>query len=912
MKSNTFLQEFCQSIIDRHSVEGLKDVTIVIPSQRVALYVREYLLELTDKTFWMPKIQPINLFLQDLHDFVVVDELELVFELYEAYQEVFDQPESLDDFLSWSSMIISDFNDIDKYLLDPDQVFRNLQSIKDIESWSFNSDELTETQKNFMKFWERLGVLYKAFHERLNKREETTNAQVYRNIAENPIEYLSSIKGAVYFIGFNALSRAEETIFKFIVNSGIGEVYWDADDYYVSNPVMEAGRFIRKYRSWSKETLGVTVENMLGVSKEIELLQANSNLQQVEVASSLLADMGEADFESTAVVFADESLLKPMLNVLPDNVEKLNVAMGYPLNSASVFSFFEDVVQVQLNIERYRNKGYVYFKDFLQLVQHETFQLLVKDRGVDLSGLHKKIIKENYSYLPVELLEAAFKVSEEFLFLFIKADDLSVFVDRVVELLKRVYDLLDDNILEQGAVEALVASLEKVGVTQKKYNRVSKVSTLNHLVRQLLRGVKVSFLGEPLQGVQFLGLLETRALDFDRVILLSCNEEVLPKRTFSNSVMPFDLRMYLGLPTKDDEEAIFAYYFYRLLQRSNKIDLIYNGGDASGLKSNEISRYLIQIEEELKGENVTVSRSAVEVDVVSKETGHENSITNANSKLDKRILEWLENGISASGINQFNTCPKNFLFTQLLRFSQDEDVEEDIEASTYGTIVHEVLENLYKSVEGLVTIEQVDKMLKNYRGLLQASFDKRFPSGNYKTGKNLLMYETAVHTIDKYLHSEKDLIKNHGAIKILGLEEKFEKIVPIDTSRGKVDVKIKGLIDRIDLVGDRVRIIDYKTGKVKRLNFNGSWDSLNGYEMQLLVYLYLFDSDKELSCGIISFKQLSQGLQNLKFNKETIFTPEHFYSSFRLEFEKYLSEFVERVFSSDFEHEPKSEYCKLC
>lgn len=912
MKSNSFLREFCELLVDRHTIDGLKDVTIVIPSQRVALYVREYLLNLSDKTFWMPKVLPINQFLEELHDFVVIDELELVFELYEAYSEVFEEPESLDDFLSWSSMIVSDFNDIDKYLLDPNQVFRNLQSIKDIESWSFNSEELSETQKNFIKFWEKLGALYNVFQERLKEKGEATNSQVYRSIAENQIQYLSSINDYVYFIGFNALSKAEESIIKYVVNSGKGEVYWDADNYYLSDAIMEAGRFIRKHVPWSNDNTVITKDNLKEYPKEVEVIQANSNLQQVEVASSLLGDLKENDFDSTAVVFADESLLKPMLNILPDNVEKLNVAMGYPLNAASVFSFFEDIIQVQLNIERYRNNGFVYYKDFLQIIQHESFQVYAQNNDIDLSSVHRKIVKENYSFLPVELIEKAISGNRELSFLFSQAAEVGEFINNLNQLFRKIYDLLGDNVLEQGALDALINSLEKVAVTQEKYGRINKISTLSHLVKQLLRGVKVSFLGEPLEGVQFLGLLETRALDFDRVILLSCNEDVLPKRTFSNSLIPFDLRMYLGLPTKDDEEAIFAYYFYRLLQRSQNVNLIYNGGESSGLRSNEISRYLIQLEEELKGGEFKMSHSVVE-NSLGKAKLSENALGSMNRPMmDKRILEWLENGVSASGINQFNTCPKNFLFTQLLRLSQDEDVEEDIEASTYGTIVHEVLENLYKEVKGLVTKEKVDDMLNGYQELLRKSFDQRFPSGNYKTGKNLLMYETAVHTIKKYLNQEKELIKRHGAIKILGLEQKFEKIVPLKTSRGKVDVKIKGLIDRVDQVGDHVRIIDYKTGKVSRLKFNEEWDKMNSYEIQLLVYLYLFDTESELTCGIVSFKQLSQGFQKIVYKGESEFSPEYFNPDFRPLFEEYLLEFVERVFASEFEHDSNSKYCTMC
>lgn len=912
MSSKTFLREFCESILDRYGSEGLKDLTIVIPSQRVALYIREELVDLVSVDFWMPKILPINSFLESLHDFVVIDELEVVFELYEAYQETFDSPESLDDFLSWSSMIISDFNDIDKYLLNVDQVFKNLQSIKDIESWSFNQEELSETQKKFMKFWEQLGDLYHAFQARLNQKGEITNSMIYRVIAEEPERYLSKVENGVFFVGFNALSIAEEKIMKFLVNAGVGEVVWDADNYYLSNNVMEAGRFIRKYRSWSGSKDYISKDNLANKKKEIRIYGANSNLQQVVIASQLMSDLSSKQMDSVSLVFSDESLLKPMLNVLPKTVGKLNVAMGYPLNSASIFSFFEEIIQVQLNIERYKNKGYVYYKDFIRVSEHEIFQTFTMPRGISTLSINRKISKENYAYLPVDLLKS--ELGDKFLdvmFFFVKAESVAEFMTQLIEFLKGLYQEMQSNVLERESVMSLVYALEKLLSVQKKYDRVKQFTTFNQLVRQLLRSLKVSFLGEPLEGVQLLGLLETRALDFDHVILLSCNEDILPKRVFSNTLIPYDLRQYLGLPTTDDKEAIFAYYFYRLIQRAEKIDLVYNAGESDGLQANEISRYLLQLEQELQGEELVVRRVGVEVEKKATQRGDSNLIENDND-IRARLIAWFEKGISASGINQFNTCPRNFVYTQLMGVAQNEEIEEDIESSTYGTIVHEVLENLYKRAGKIVGLEQIEIMKKEIEAELRLSFDKRFPGGNYKTGKNLLLYETAIHTLKKYLDSEKRLIEERGIIRILGLEVKLEKEIVLSTSAGEIKLKIKGMIDRVDEIGGQVRVIDYKTGRVDDLNFKGDWSKLTNYQVQLMTYLYLYRSDKDVVCGMISFKELSKGLQGFNFSGESVFNRGWIGGEFVPKFEEYLIDFVENVLASEFEHNPKSKYCVMC
>ncbi|MCB9189259.1 MAG: PD-(D/E)XK nuclease family protein [Flavobacteriales bacterium] len=910
MKTRSFIGDFCSSLVEEYGFDGLRNLVIVIPSQRVAIYIREELLKMSDQVFWMPRILPINQFLQERHEFAMIDDLELVFELYEAYKETFDQPDSFDDFLTWSSMIISDFNEVDKYLLDPNQVFKNLQSIKDIESWSFNQDELSETQKQFLKFWEKLGELYHKFHFRLTKKGEISNSRIYRVIAEEPEKYLSGIKGRIFFVGFNALSRAEEKIFKFIVDAQIGEAVWDVDSYYLSDPKMEAGKFVRKYLSWSGKNDRIAMDAFKNGTKNIRVLKSNSNLQQTSIASQILRATNLNERKSMAVVFADEGLLKPMLNILPREIDKLNVAMGYPLNAASVFSLFEEMIQVQINIERYKNKGYVYYKDFQAISQHELFHIYLEFKGVDLSVIDRKIAKENYSYLPLDLVCSELGESQgEIAFLFVKCDDLFKFLSSQISFFKVLYEAIKDNVLERESLGALVIALERIVEIQKKYGQIERISSINQLSRQVLRGLNVSFLGEPLHGLQFLGLLETRALDFDHVVLLSCNEDILPKQTSSNSLIPYDLRNYLGLPTKDDKEAIFAYYFYRLIQRAKKIDLIYNGGEGEGMGASEKSRYLLQIEEELESENIQIK----EVDVVSEINSTDmSSNLGTNELLQSRIMQWFSNGISASAINTFSNCPRDFLYTQLLRFTQNENIEEDIESSTYGTIVHEVLENMYTKVGAYVGKEQLNVMIKTFRNELDQSFNKRFPSGNYKTGKNLLMYETAIYTVKKFLDSEMKLVEECGVIKILGLEEAHEKQISLSTSLGEMKIRVKGLIDRVDQIGDCVRIVDYKTGVVEKLNFGNDWGKVSKFQLQLMMYLYLYDSQLDVSCGMISFKSTGKGFQKLSFSGQDRFDAKWIQNEFRPKFEEYLLEFVESVIGSEFNHNSQSKYCKLC
>lgn len=908
-----FLREFCEQLVEKHGVSGLKDLTIVIPSQRVAVYIRKHFSELIDEDFWLPEIMPINVFVERLSPEGTLDELELIFELYACYLKVFDQPEPFEDFLTWAPAIISDFNDIDKYLLNSEDVFRNLKSIKEIEAWSFNADELSDTQKTFMAFWEQLGELYQMLKRSLVEQGRTTASMIYRKLAEHPIEHLSSVKSGVYFIGFSALSKAEEAIFKYLVNSGVAEVIWDEDAYYVDDPVMEAGRFLRKQRTLGKPTLSITRENFKK-PKSIKLYSANSNLAQTEVASSVLQQLDPSEASSTALVLADEKLLKPMLNVLPQDDTEVNVSMGYPITASDVFSLFEYAVLFQQNIERYRNDNQVYFKDLINLFQNEYIQMFSKDRQVDFDSFRKRIVAQNYTFVSHKMLrEELGDKAEEMSFLWKRSVKTEAFLSDMIVFLNKLFDLLDDRqVIEKEALSALVDALQLVLTYQLKTGWINNVQVMNQLSRQLLRGLKMSFLGEPLSGIQLMGLLETRGLDFRNVILVSCNEEILPKASFGNSIIPFDLRNYLGLPTRDDREAIFAYYFYRLLQRAENIHLIYNGGVADQLSSNEVSRYVLQIAHELPALGSKIEE--VQITVPREEAEKVNSQISQSVHFKGKLTEWLQNGISASAINSFLECPRNFFFTQILKLRQDEDVEENMEMSTYGTIVHEVLENLYRKAGEMIGKEQIEQMFSSYKQELNESMLKYFPGRNYLHGKNLLMYESALHTLKIFLGKEKEFIAKHGQIKVIGLEEKYEVTLDVKTDWGILPVKIKGLIDRVDLVGDTIRIIDYKTGKIDRLKGSLEDVQYNRYTLQLMLYLYLFPSksSEKITSGIISFKQLNAGIQNLELDKQVCFQSDWLEQDFREMMDRYLKDIVNQMIASEYIHNPKNKYCILC
>lgn len=923
---NTFVQAVCKSILAALPNSELRHASIIVPSQRIALHIKKELTKQINEVIWLPKITTIASFLEKHFDRRILDPISVQFELYTAYFNVFDNPDSFDTFQSWSNQIINDFNDIDKYLLDEKQVFINLKSIKEIENWSFNTDLLSDTQQKFLQFWEKLGELYTLFYNGLKQRNLSTVSNMYRCIAENPYIYFKdkNIGKYIYFAGFNALSKSEEVIIKYFVNSGLGKVFWDADEYYVSSPQQEAGHFIRSYQKWAPIENDFKHDSLKSNEKRIITYGARSNLDQTNIASKILDENPAFTTTKSALVFADESLLRPMLNNLPDSVRQLNVAMGYPLTNSFSFGLLDQLFTTLKNRKRYHNKKYLYYKDFQAIFKHELIVHYLQNKNCSLTHFYDQMVAQNYTYIPITSIEEQLK-EEAGLFNFLFAESTTTttqILQSIIELFRAIRAILLKHPIDDIEIEAAFKIIKDL-ILVKSYLSdndnpmiIRTIEGLKTITSTILRNEHISFFGEPMNGLQVLGLLETRGLDFENIILLSCNDNFLPRTTFSDSLMPHDLRHYFGLPGRSDRDAIFAYYFYRLLQRSKHIHLLYNNGVSDKLNTNEISRYILQIEKELGTSSSAVSITRKQFNFTRNKVGQEITIKKDNKTL-KRLDTLIQKGLSASSINTYYQCPKDFYFTYVLRLKEQDGMEENIEASTYGSIIHKVLEELYGNHLPIITTHAINVMLKEYKTILENTFLEYFPGGNFKEGRNYLNYKMADYTIKSFLKKDREFIENHGAIKIISLEKEYSTELKIPTPDGPKNVKFKGNIDRIDQVGDRIRIIDYKTGIVKDsdllIDINDPVKKAKAF--QLLLYQYLFfksTGNKTLSAGIISLKRMKNWVKELRLDKKTPlnqFTPEILKS-----IEGQLNQFVQELYDTDqeFMHDALSKYCKMC
>lgn len=918
---DSFLSEVVQKILVSCSVQELKDISIVVPSRRAGLHFKTELSKQVKQTFWGPKIQSLDDFIVDLHESTAIDPISVHFELFSCYCELFEEPGSFDVFHSWSSQVLIDFNEIDRYLLPSELVFKNLKDIKEIEAWSFNSDELSAGQKKFLDFWEKLGELYLLFNSKLENKGFSTKGRIYKDVANNPERYLNDIPHKkIIFIGFNALSKSEETIFAWLKNLGKAELFWDVDQYYMNDNIQEAGNFVRQYKQWNEENFQKIPNNIIK-EKTVKIYPANTNLNQVNIAAQILSSNPEFGDTKSAVILSDEQLLKPLLNAIPIGIDKMNITMGYSFSNTLALELLEIIFTIQINSKRFQSKqniNTIYFKDLFTFLEHLLIVKYFKKKGIDTSAVIDHFTKNNLSFITKKNLEEVFGTNTGLLdVLFYHS---AINIENTLLQLASFCDKLRLTLIDEAnktfEIEVLykiISNIKKIQTINKEYPYIEDVEGVRNLFNLINKNEKISFYGEPLEGLQVMGLLESRAIDFDNIILISCNEKFLPGIQVSNSFIPHDLKIYLGLPTKQDREAIFSYYFYRLLHRVNNIHFIYNNGLPNGLDSNEISRYLIQIESELPHKIIRK-----EYNFKWNNKSDPNAIKKDSSTL-KKIDLLFEKGISPSALNTYLSCPLDFYYKYILRINEKKELEETIENSTQGTIIHKVLEELYKEHSPIIMESSVDAMLNTYEALTEKLYRKYFPSQSYLYGKNLLYYKMALKEIKLFLTNEKKQIQKKGPIEILGLEENLPTSIEIETAQGKKTIFLKGNADRIDAQNGQIRIIDYKSGFVKPEDVRVS-SIEQVFEKpkaaQLLFYGYLYNKENPNSraiSGIVSMRNLKPHLIpfsfKLKKGQEKI-SEEDLYKNF----EEILISKIQEIYDVSllFTHNPKAKFCMLC
>jgi len=934
----------------------LGDLAVVFPNRRAGLFFRQYLQEHLDQPVWAPKVMNIVDFIVAHHHLEVPDRWSLVLDLYRSFHSVTGVKESIDKFYFWGEMLLKDFDEVDRFMVDADQLFKYLADWKALESsleylseaqkelilsfWKNFRDRLSPEQEQFISVWKFLLKVYKEYRDRLIKTGRAYEGLIYRLVAEkmDDGEFVKPFN-KVIFAGFNALSKAEEEIITWYVREREARVFWDIDDYYFKNERNEAGYFFRDFIRRNPTLAGTFDANYgsniaLDPKKKLEVIGAPLNIGEIQTAADILADRLEGDEEEWAVVLPEEKLLLPLLNSLPENVRKVNVTMGYPLRQSLVHGFVLGLLELQyLRPDR----GVVfYYKTSLKILEHPFMERL----GIEQARIAVQAIKKhNKIFLTWEELCGGNPFLQR---IFNYKNDAFALIDFVLDLLQLLAQEENDPIQLEFIYNYYLSFNRMKDLLQTGELEV-EVKSLLKLFRQLMFNHRLPFEGEPLEGVQMMGILETRNLDFKNVIILSMNEGVFPPgRGVGNSFIPYNIRKAYELPTQEHQESIYAYLFYRIFQKAENIFLIYNTQGEDG-RAGERSRYIRQLnaESDLQWKEKVISTNVVAGEPTVIEIHKSPQII---AKLDRYTHSTADGGklITPSAINTYLDCRLRFYFRYVQGIYEEEEVREDMDPMAFGLIFHDTMELAYapflKSGKKVVAKPDIVAIEKNLDRLIDQAFGKQFSHGTGMKIEYRGQHAIAREIVKKMALKVLDFDKNFAPFEIIGLEKAFtrntqggvDNSVPVEFT---VDDKRKiaylgGYIDRIDQKANVIRVLDYKTGRdEKKFNsieslFDRTDETRNKAVFQTFYYGMLFQKSHpefkgKVQAGLFNIRELFQKDFNYllidagdKKNKKLVEDITPYMSDFMLNLEVLMRE----IFNPDvkFDQTEDRRKCQFC
>jgi hypothetical protein len=882
MTNTSFLDKIAQVLVENYS-DKLSDTIVVLPNKRAKIFLIEALKKQVENNILSPEIISIEDFIQDISGVRTVDPIELLFEFYEVYLSVTEKSsqQSFELFANWAKTLLQDFNEIDRYLLDPKHVLSYLKDIEDIKKWGIEVENKTQLLEKYIDFWKLLPNYYKSLYAHLLNKKIGYQGLIYREAVENLNHFSKSITKKQYlFAGFNALNAAEEKIIQHLIASDQAKIYWDVDQTFLNDPYHDAGLFVRRFKeSWKhyKTNPFEWIVDDFSQTKNIQVIGTAKTIGQAKITGSIIEkiikDNPSSTLDKVAVVLGEENLLVPLLYSLPSTVGALNITMGYSSKNNPAQILIAKMFKMHTNALSRNAKNYVlYYKDVLDILTHPLVEPYAKT-----TGLVNIINQNNYTFITHhKLMELNSGPTDLFLLLFEKWEEGSIPVlETVSKLLLTIKDNLSNDNEEEKITKAFVFAIFKVINKLISYysqhEHIDKIETLHAIYKQVIDLAEVSFEGEPLNGLQIMGVLESRVLDFDTVIVTSMNEGKFPAGKSQNSFIPYDVKRELGLPTFKEKDAIYTYHFYHLLQRAKNIYLLYNT-ESEGLDAGEKSRFITQLEVE-KQRNHNLTHEIY--NAVLPETAYTPMVIEKSEAVMNRLKEIASVGFSPSALTSYIRNPIQFYFQKILRIREVEEVEENIALNTLGTIIHETLKALYDPFVGKFVSEQdIQNCFKQIDDEVLKQFKVVYKEGEIKKGRNLLAFEVAKRNVFNFLKVELESIKAGDAIKILALEETFQRTILHPSL--PFSVLIKGNVDRIEERNGTIRIIDYKTGKVEKASVTlKTWRGLteeikNDKIIQVLAYAYMYETEaksKPIEAGIISFKNLKSGFLPFNFKE---------------------------------------------
>ena len=825
----------------KHTEGNLAHTAVVFPNKRAGLFFNEYLAQESESPIWSPAYVSISELFRSLSPWEVGDPVKLVCELYKIFRRETQSTETLDDFYFWGEMLISDFDDADKNKVDTDKLFSNLQDLRNImDDYTFIDDEQEEAirqffqnfsierrtalKERFISLWDVLGNIYKGFRESLASQNIAYEGMMYRHVIEHlDVDKLPYEK--YVFVGFNVLNKVEHTLFTQLKDAGKAVFYWDYDEFYMKENrqavTHEAGEFIRRnLRDFPSPLSGELFKN-LSKPKEVHYIASSTENAQARYLPQWIRNNLTTPEKETAVVLCNEALLQPVLHSLPAEVKHVNITMGFPLSQTPVYSFLIALLELHTHGFNFKSGRYT-FQSVVTLLKHPYTRQLTGQAEL----LEKELTRNNRFYpLPGELGKDEFLTR---LFTPLSGNlNLCIRLSETLQQVASIYQANTSGTEDTDAFNQLYReSLFKAYTTINRFRTLIEEDeltvqseTFRRLLVKVLSTTNIPFHGEPAIGMQVMGVLETRNLDFRHLVLLSVNEGQLPKSGGDSSFIPYNLRKAFGMTTIEHKIAVYAYYFYRLLQRAERITLMYNTS-SDGLNRGEWSRFMLQFLIEwphpITRQFLEAGQSPQGTSPITVEKTPD-VMRRMQSLFDVRANPKAK--FSPSALNYYLDCPLKFYYRYVAGLSAPDEVSAEIDSATFGSIFHYAAEHIYKDLTThgkVINKEALETLLRNevkLQDYVDTAFKKLFfnvPQNEKPEYNGVQLINSAV--IARYL---KQLLQNdlrYAPFTFIASEMEVDEPIDIQTPKGVIKSRIGGIIDRMDSKDGTLRIVDYKTG----------------------------------------------------------------------------------------------------
>ncbi|MCC9165603.1 PD-(D/E)XK nuclease family protein [Pontibacter harenae] len=912
----TFLELAAKYVYEKYK-EHISDLCIVLPSRRASFFFKNALAQAATEPIWSPEVSGMEDFITRLAKTEVLEPINLQLELFDLMREQ-DPLLDFDQFVTWGGTLLEDFSRIDQNLVDTSKLFDYLSEAKALERWDpkFLGKEVSPTIKKYFSLWDNIDKTYQNLRKRLLQNKQAYTGMAFRKVADN-INSIAKEPGChqYIFIGLNALTKSEEVIIKALLKHEKAEVLFDSDDFYMEEGTPNrAGTFLRKYKStWNLPEWRWQQNLLLTDEKEINVIGVANASMQGKLAGQLLQEIRQQQRHSqTAIILPDETLLLPVLHSIPEEVPNYNVTMGLSFKGTPLFNLIDLLFEVHLTgVTQLQETGYkVYQYHHLsvnKLLTHpfiRRYELYLNDQPEQekyhglIQKVLGKIVADNKVLVTAQdllqmgkqhpLFETVFKTWQD-------CDDIIAAMYKLIEMLREMYSH-QPNTIETEYLYIFYTLVKRLDTIFDCREHKIGVRSFRKFLYELISSTRLPFSGEPISEVQIMGMLETRALDFENVIILSVNENTLPAPKRNESLMPYDVLREFGLPTYAETEGAMAYNFYRLLQRAKRINLLYVlPSDTYG--SGEKSRFILQLQNDLALRNPRIKFRDLTAAIEQQQTKKydEDIQIEKDEQTLEQLKKELQKGLYPSHLNMYINCSLQYYFSRIAKIQEMDEVEEQLGTDKFGTLVHQVLEDFFKPfAENGKPIEASDvaQMLQQLPAKVREEFIAATRGATPDRGMNYLLYKVAIQVLEKYL----TLLQQSDELPlyVLRLEDTLAAVLPVQVGDEEIMVRVAGKADRIDLTGNELRVIDYKTGKVEKsqlvvkpeeVDLHFTTDPKYDKARQLWLYQYILQRTLQQSpetvlqnaphvvpqsitpkSGILSFRNLDAGVLSSEFN----------------------------------------------